>query len=212
MDTLRQNGTTRGPWQQTHSGGMFHPSDPTVDEVRIDDIAVALAKQVRYNGHTLGFDIYSVAQHAVHVSEVVEDLGGSVLEQYWGLHHDDAEAYTGDIVTQIKAAVPELRAYLKRVEPVVAEAMGLGFQEEPRIVKHADMVMLATEKRDIMAPKAMWVPETWGPLPEPRSSIIEVMAPFTAYSEYMARHYDLLDKLDWSYADIPAMNMKEKVA
>lgn len=56
----------RGDWMQTFSGIQFYPLDPRVEDVRIEDIARALAMQCRYNGHVTRF--YSVAEHSVRVA------------------------------------------------------------------------------------------------------------------------------------------------
>jgi len=141
-----------GEWMQTYSGVRWYPQDPRPGDVKIEDIAHALSNIGRFGGHAIRF--YSVAEHAVRVSRIVEDLKGSPHEVFWGLNHDDSEAYLGDIVWPLKQA-PELRGY-KRLEAITMGAIciALGMDAyEPPIVKHADLVMLATEKRDLMHDK-----------------------------------------------------------
>src|SRR5690606_36908822 len=67
----------------------------------VDDIAGALGRQCRYNGHTR--DHYSVAEHAVHVSRALLDLHGDPVLALAGLHHDSPETYLGDVAAPIKA-------------------------------------------------------------------------------------------------------------
>ncbi|MFN4278320.1 MAG: transcriptional regulator [Ferrovibrio sp.] len=151
--------TDRGPFTQVRGGRNFFPLDPRPNEVFIDDIAEALAKQCRYNGHCKPF--YSVAQHSVLVSLVVPPKHALA-----GLMHDAAEAYIGDTVRPLKmvlekAAPGVLRGIADRIDRAIAER----FLIPPapfEVIKHADNTVLATEKRDLMEEGG-----DWGPLPEP---------------------------------------------
>jgi hypothetical protein len=70
---------------------------------------------------------------------------------FHGLLHDAAEAYVGDVVWPLKKA-PEMAGYKvieRAVEDAVAVKFGLALVM-PAIVKRADLIALATEKRDIM--------------------------------------------------------------
>jgi len=139
----------RGEWMQTFSGVKFHFGDPRPEDVRIEDIAHALSMICRFGGHVRSR--YSVAEHSVRVAECVAELGGTPDEVFWGLMHDAAEAYVGDVVWPLKRA-PELASYAileRRVELAVCKAFRMSY-DMPAIVKHADLVMLATEKRDLM--------------------------------------------------------------
>ena len=77
-----------GPYLQTVSGRRVNPFDPAPDEIDIADIARALGNLCRFGGHCRVF--YSVAQHSVIVSELVEQraVGALVL---WHVRAD-AEA------------------------------------------------------------------------------------------------------------------------
>jgi uncharacterized protein len=87
--------TRTGDWIQTYTGKQFWPLSPLPEDIVIEDIAHALSMQCRFGGHVRTF--YSVAQHSVHVSLLVEP-------QYalWGLLHDAAEAYLVDLPRPIK--------------------------------------------------------------------------------------------------------------
>src|SRR5881392_3435793 len=65
-----------GPYLQTVSGRFVNPFDPDPEQLDIGDIARALANVCRFGGHCRSF--YSVAQHSVIVSELVEERGGDV--------------------------------------------------------------------------------------------------------------------------------------
>jgi len=139
-----------GDWMQTRSGIRFYPFDPRPEEVHIEDIAAALSKICRFNGHCREF--YSVAEHSVRVSRICDPQ-----DALWGLLHDAAEAYVGDMVRPIKRH-QQLGAY-RETEYEVMEAIiarfslsheGIWAHEMPYSVKLADEVMLATEARDLM--------------------------------------------------------------
>jgi len=138
-------------WMQTYTGRAFYPMDPRTEDVDIIDIAHALARICRFGGHCS--DHYSVIEHSLLVEGLVHDLGGSHLDRLWGLMHDSAEAYTGDIIRPIKYSSPEVTAILKGMEDkcleVIAEALELPLPIPP-IVKRADEAALAVECRDLM--------------------------------------------------------------
>jgi hypothetical protein len=134
---------------QTIGGRAFYPLDPRPEDVDIKDIAHALSHICRFGGHCTSF--YSVAEHCIRVSEAIRGDGGTVAEQFEGLMHDSAEAYVGDMVWPLKQA-EDVTGY-KRVERLVEDAIAERFQlprEQSPIVKKFDLVLLSTEKRDLM--------------------------------------------------------------
>lgn len=94
---------------ETASGANFYMDDPQFD---IKDIAHALAHQCRYTGHSKQF--YSVAEHSILVSRIVEDLG--LGDPFEGLMHDAAEAYLSDIAAPWKALLPDYKKLEARIE------------------------------------------------------------------------------------------------
>jgi hypothetical protein len=91
------------------------------------------------------------------------DLPGSPA---WRLLHDAAEAYISDVPRPIKPMLSEFRAIEDNILRVVAERFELPpFPKDD--IHQADMVMLATEKRDILLDGGMeWGIELPPPLPE----------------------------------------------
>ncbi len=186
---LHQQITDRGPWMQTYTGGAFFLADPHEREVKVADIAHALANTARYNGHTR--ELYSVAQHAVVISEWLEEDGWPLDVCYAGLHHDSAEAYTGDVPSYLKHIVPEFKIVERRVEAAVMDALGFHMADGVgAIIKNYDMIALATECRDILGPNRSEF--TWGNMPSPRRGIVLVpWAPKLAENVFLDRHAEL---------------------
>ena len=145
-------------WIQTFTGKAFDLLDPKPEMVCIEDIAHHLALINRFTGATR--EPYSVAQHSVLCSWIVPpELALTALL------HDAPEAYVADVSRPMKEAMRDvasderyeqgLTAYgvpshYDRVSERIERAIGLRFGIElvdldPR-VKHADLVMLATER------------------------------------------------------------------
>lgn len=126
---------------QTLSGKQFDYLSATIDDIDIEDIAVALSNICRFSGHLPEF--YSVAQHSVLCSQLV-----SPEFAFEALMHDAAEAYCQDIPAPLKALLPDYREIEKRTDQLIRFKFGLPL-EEASVVKYADLTMLATELRDL---------------------------------------------------------------
>src|SRR5215468_4140701 len=135
-----------GPYLQTVSGRWVNPFDPDPAQLDPDDIARALANQCRFGGHCRNF--YSVAQHSVIVSELVEERGGDVEDVFAALMHDATEAYLGDMPHPIKHR-SSLGAAFKEAEDNLEAVLNQHFNIKPGVkeIKVADRALLATERR-----------------------------------------------------------------
>lgn len=149
----------KGDWILTYTGGRFYPLDPRPEDIDIRDIAHALSLTCRYNGHCKMF--YSVAEHSVRML-LEESLPGLGI---WKLLHDAAEAYISDVPKPIKPMLKEFRPIEDNILRVIAERFGLPPYPKDDI-HHSDMVMQATEKRDVIRNNGPeWVYELPPPLP-----------------------------------------------
>ena len=161
----------------TFLGNRFWPTEPRIDRIDIEDIAHGLAYQCRFNGQTSAF--YSVAQHSLMVASILPPPLHKAA-----LLHDAAEAYLGDIVKPLKNLLPGFAEIEAGVTRLIAQAFVVDFDTEYAAIKYADMVALATEKRDLMPNSA----EAWSylagiaPLPE----LIDPLPPAQAKAAFLA--------------------------
>lgn len=169
-----------GDWTYTYTGLKFYPQDPRPEEMCIRDIAHALSMQCRFNGHTQVF--YSVGEHCCRVVKLLE-LGAdkcqdciaakkhaysdattagffrSTCEKHhrdtllWGLLHDAAEAYMGDLIRPIKN-YSQMGVLFKELEIAIDKVVAVRYKLPypiPPVVKEADNNVLAAEKRDLFS-------------------------------------------------------------
>lgn len=175
-------------WLVTYTGKQFWPLDPRPEDICIEDIAHALSNICRFGGHCRQF--YSVAQHSVLVSMACTD-------SLWGLHHDDSEAYLGDIVRPLKK-IPQFRQFYEVAEArmMLQICLKLGLDPiQPSNVKLADDIVLATEKRDLLTRHDFkWTEVHIRQDVEPLDWRILPMSPKEAEEAFLERHYDLCPK------------------
>lgn len=180
------------PWIQTQSGRAFDLLDPRAEDVVVADIAHALARINRFSGHTHG-EPYSVAHHSMLVADLLASWGAPPAIVREGLLHDAGEAYYGDLTSPLKAALRDhvnphlgkfttsevtgehvatirnvVGTFTASIDRVVRAALMLPEHETP-LVKRADMVALAIERRDL-----------FGGVEEPRDWALPEYAPTSA--------------------------------
>lgn len=126
----------------TATGRYFDLLDPEQCGFHIEEIAHALSHLCRFTGHVREF--YSVAQHCALVS-----LQVPAEHRLAALLHDAAEAYVGDVSAPLKSLLPDYKAIEGRIERALLRAYGLD-EVLPLEVKAADLVLLNTERRDLM--------------------------------------------------------------
>ena len=171
-----------GDWTQTFTGNRFYPFDPRPEDISIEDIAHHLAMICRFGGACRAF--YSVAQHSVFVSDECP-----TKDALWGLLHDAAEAYVGDMVRPIKrlASMDLYREAEDRILGMIAARFGLSWPM-PESVRRADEVLLATEARDVMGGQCAG---RWSLQYEPKAMIIHPWDPRVAEEVFLHRFKEL---------------------
>lgn len=176
-----------GPYLQTVSGRWVNPFDPDPAQLDADDIARALANQCRFGGHSRVF--YSVAQHSVIVSHLVQERGGDVEDVFAALMHDASEAYLGDMPHPLKHRSP-LGAAFREAEDHLEQAIRDRFRIKSDVpaIKHADRALLATERRAFSAETWHW-PELEGV--EPLDLELTAWSPDEAADAFAHRYGEL---------------------
>ena len=172
------------PAVSTRSGRRVALLNPSPSQIAIGDIAHGLAHQCRFNGQTNKF--YSVAQHSVLVASILpREL------RLAGLLHDASEAYLGDIVQPLKELLPDYQA----IEAKFCEVLGTRFDVDLQpndAIKHADLVVLATERRDLMPMDTADWSSIAGITPLIRT--IKPLAPETAAAQFMDLFFKLINQ------------------
>lgn len=170
---------SRKNWICTFSGSRYYPADPLAAEVKIVDIAHALAYQCRYTGHAKFF--FSIAEHSILVSEVVPPEHALVA-----LMHDAPEAYIHDISGPLKRSLPDYRAVEAKNWIAIAKKYHLPMIL-PACVKSADTAVLLTEMKALMPP----MPGDHGIRGEPADVQVMGLPPEEAESLFLHRFYEL---------------------
>lgn len=139
------------------SGGYICPFNPIPSEIALDDVARGLAYRCRWGGQTRRY--YSVAEHSIHVACRCFDE-----HRLWGLLHDAAEAYIGDIPAPIKDQVwfhvPDDRGVIAKLpyseveqrilEAVIESLAPMLSRRMPSEVHDADMIVRDWERKEFV--------------------------------------------------------------
>ncbi len=138
-------------WQRMLSGRRLNLIDPSPLDIEIEDIALGLARNTRWNGQTKGPHGWSVAQHSDLVVEIVRRLKPRATARLLmaAKLHDAAEYVTHDLITPLKAVVGDV---FRDVEQHLTRAIYLRFglpavlaPADKLLIKRADHIAAATE-------------------------------------------------------------------
>lgn len=135
-------------WISLLSGAQFNYNKPEESGVTLDDLASALSNVCRFSGHLPCF--YSVAQHLVNTSRIVD-----VEFAFDALMHDTAEAFTNDLPTPLKWALPIFKELETKIESAMAKKFGFNYPYSSE-VKQADTEMLILEKLYVKKDTSSW--------------------------------------------------------
>jgi len=129
----------------TYSGHSFSPLNPDAEAIDIKDIAHALARIGRANGHFVEF--YSVGQHCLDCAQEALARGYGARQALVCLLHDASEAYLSDITSPVKK---HLRQYMETednlLDVIYQKYVPGGIRpKEQRAMKEIDNAMLYHE-------------------------------------------------------------------
>jgi hypothetical protein len=167
---------------ETYTGRAFFPLDPNPKDITIIDIAHHLSNQCRYSGATTWF--YSTAQHCCLLADYVEEKGGSPLDCYQILNHDNPEAYLVDLPRPVKQFMPEFRIRDKKINDVIRPWLGLGDLPIPPWQDELDSRIIVDERAQVMSDSG----NDWGHDLVPLGVIIEPWTSVIAEQQFLARY------------------------
>jgi 5'-deoxynucleotidase YfbR-like HD superfamily hydrolase len=177
----------------------MHRSDP--NEVDIMAIAGATSRLCRFTGHLKdGIELYSVAEHSIYVSHILEMMGCPASVQFQGLMHDASEAYLADIAAPFKGEIGNYYATENKIMDRVKERFLLPAQLDSR-VKVADWYALFCEARQILSDLderelATWQGyETYGEDSQEFMLGVNCWLPSMARIQFLARFAELQDAM-----------------
>ncbi|MGC7561367.1 hypothetical protein [Pasteurella sp. PK-2025] len=133
----------------TYYGNTVDFQNPCIDQIDIRDIAHNLSFENRFLGQT---EIpYSVAQHCVLGSAILEETGYPDLALVF-LLHDASEAYVKDIPTPLKKLLGVTYSSIESIFQVkIFQRFNLNpFDIDRPEIKKMDLIMLATEKKQLL--------------------------------------------------------------
>jgi hypothetical protein len=185
------------------SGRYLDYMDPRPEDICLADVALALANTCRWAGHCPHF--YSVAEHACLVHDIVAERAA---RQHWtpalanvlqlaALHHDDHEAFVGDVPTPLKNMLGLVYTDLAdKLDVTIGRALKLGWAvasfQDPE-VKRADTLALYVEAERFKPSMGLH----W----EGRPDVVELpagvtwacgLSPSAARNAYLQRHETLI--------------------
>lgn len=210
-------------WIQTLTGKKVDYLEPDPDQISARDLARGLASAVHFGGHLT--QIVTVAQHSILVAEqamreaqaqewpedkVFHQEAFSVACYRWGLLHDAAEAYTGDIPGPLKRLMDTAYGQhnlLRVVDRNLTDVILTAFGETPpskqvkSLVKHVDNRMIYTEHVRFQGPP----PEDWTMPGEPYTEE-EVPMPLIGASRIEFEYLQALHKAFGTRVQAPAVS------
>lgn len=135
----------------TSSGSKIYYTEPEADQIELEDLAHGLAMNPRFGGQTTEF--YSVAKHSILVSKELEKQGFGAEIQLYGLLHDAAEAFVGDVPAPLKKELKNFREIEHSIMDAIWEAVDIQppSDEDWKKIKDADRVLLNYEASEIVS-------------------------------------------------------------
>ena len=193
------------PYILLRSGARFYyeRQELNAGNIRLADIVSGL-RQPRYTGQTE--ELYTIAQHAILVAEILESWGCDAYTAYMGLHHDDHEAVIGDLPSPMQWWLRgALQPYLKlehegfdliawaknELDKQIMPAMGIAWPPQEglwALVKEADYSAFLCESEQLFLEPPRWTNERRVRLVDKH---ISVMSPSEAVVAYLGKHHSV---------------------
>lgn len=115
----------------TYTGKRINLFDLKKDDIDIEDVAHALSRGNRFNGHMRAS--INVAQHSCTVHDLLQDKE----DKRSGLFHDLSEAFVGDMITPVKDKFPFFREIEAHIMNLASDKFSFHYPLNER-VKYAD--------------------------------------------------------------------------
>jgi hypothetical protein len=180
---------------ETASGRYVDLLNPDPRTIIMTDVATGLSNTCRYNGQV---EFYSVAQHAWTCAARARSLFPDRPDLWLlALHHDDAEAYLGDVTRPLKSLLqPTYGDLSDRMDKAIQEALNLPLGDPLDVpeIKAIDNWALMLEARNLLRSKGrLWGVQAhnWGLDEEDESDSglwIAPQSPASARDMFLAAH------------------------
>lgn len=134
------------------SGEFMDPLNPVPAKIHLSDIVKALAGEHRFNNQTKR--PYSVLEHTINCTRLAALRGATKQQMIEVFTHDFEEAYTRDLSTPFKHAIPEFKAIAEKWTAAIDERFGI-IRENADYTKEIDRDMLVQEAKAFMPSQGM---------------------------------------------------------
>lgn len=170
----------------TYTRQYFNFKDIERNVVTIADVAKGLANTCRFAGQCENH--YSVAQHSILVSQILQRMGADWRAVFGALWHDASEAFLGDVTTPLKNELPGYRELEKRVQTFLLPLAPNANHHHPGI-RTADLIALRIEQSQVMFNDDRWeVLADYHDHDYLREFKISVLTPQEAYERFCDRY------------------------
>lgn len=194
-------------WQRMLSGRRLDLLNPSPVDIEIEDIAHGLARVARWNGQTVGDNIFSVAQHCLLVENLMQQLGRetSMLWSLAALLHDAPEYVIGDMISPFKNALNThasgqvYSTFEDKLTQAIHIRFGLPALNEPNLhkrIKEADKAAAWFEATQLAGFNNNEALRYFGPKPDVREPLLVPLPAIEAKNKYLERFNQIFYRLD----------------
>jgi hypothetical protein len=175
--------------------GLVDLDELDTDDINTVAVAQALSRLVRFQGN---FDSMSVAQHALCVSQLVKQMGGTTRQQMAALHHDDSEVFIGDVPSPVKPWCEGLIEFEAYINSVIEDKYSISLNDD--LIHEADLIVgikelyFHVDHLPLMARPAIKLPSRYGQFRIGQSALTR-WKPEVALARYLERHDELMMEL-----------------